>query len=133
MPMRSTIVAIVVAASMAACSPAYAPAPVFQRGDLVRVLPPSDVKGDPKASRLVLKVVAIPNDRLSVHGSTLYVNDVTVTGFGADFLGRVANAPERVPSVVPAGHYFVMGDQRSTDGVGEYWGQQAGVRLYLAH
>jgi signal peptidase I len=124
--MRSLIVAFVVAASTIA----YAQAPSLQRGSLVRVLPgtsPSET-----ATTLVLRVVAVPNDRLSASDSGLYVNDMPVNGFSPDFLARVAASPEQLPQTVPDGHYFVMGEQRSTGNVSEYWGLHSGERLQLA-
>jgi signal peptidase I len=119
--MRSVLVAIAVSASIAA----YAQVPSLQRGDLVRVLPSSS----DTATSLVLRVVAIPNDRLEVTASGLSVNDVAVSGFSPDFLARVAASPARVPQVVPEGHYFVMGEQRSTNAFSEYWGQHSADRL----
>jgi hypothetical protein len=59
---------------------------------------------------MVLKVVAIPNDRIRIDQSAIHVNDVQVTGFSPDFVARVVRAPERAPQVVPEGHYFVMGE-----------------------
>jgi hypothetical protein len=73
--------------------------------------------------------VAVPNDRIRLDDSNIYVNDVPVAGFSQDFLAHVAHTPERVPQTVPDGHYFVMGEQRSTGNISEYWGQHSGIRL----
>jgi signal peptidase I len=119
----------------------YAQSATFQRGDLVRVLPPtaSEPKTpviDPAALKhsagMVLKVVAIPNDRIRIDKSAIYVNDVQVTGFSPDFVARVVRAPERAPQVVPEGHYFVMGEQRINQNISEYWGQHFGGQLERA-
>ena len=114
----------------------------FQRGELVRVLPltaPSDPKTpalDPDALKhragMVLKVVAMPNDRIRIDTSAIYVNDVQVAGFSPDFVARVVRAPQRVPPIVPAGHYFVMGEQRINQNISEYWGQHFGGQLERA-
>jgi Signal peptidase, peptidase S26 len=125
--MRSLIAVFAVAASVMTS----AQAPALQRGDLVRVVPGA-YRADVKATPLLLKVVAIPDDRMRVQDTALYVNDIAVTGFSEDFLARVAAAPERVPLVVPLGHYFVMGEQRSISDITEYWGQHAAGSIELA-
>jgi hypothetical protein len=71
----------------------------------------------------------VPNDRIRLDDSNIYVNDVPVAWFSRDFLARVAHILERVPQTVPDGHYFVMGEQRSTGNISEYWGQHSGSRL----
>jgi hypothetical protein len=136
--MRTLILSLAVIASAAI----YAQSGTFQRGELVRVLPPtapSEPKTpvlDPDALKhrlgMVLKVVAIPNDRIQIDKSAIYINDVQVTGFSPDFVARVVGAPDRVPRVVPEGHYFVMGEQRINQHISEYWGQHFGGRLERA-
>ena len=81
---------------------------------------------------MVLKVVAVPDDRVRIDKSAIYVNDVQVTGFSPDFMARVLRAPERVPPVVPKRHYFVMGEQRINQNISEYWGQHFGGQLERA-
>src|SRR3954468_14999282 len=83
----------------------HAQSPTFERGELVRVLPTPSV---PNNTPLVLRVVAIPNDRLRVENAAIYVNGVQVTGFSPECVANVVRSPERVPPVVPEGHYFVM-------------------------
>jgi signal peptidase I len=136
--MRTLILSLVVIAS----ATIYAQSATFQRGELVRVQPPtapSEPKipvldpGAPKQrSEMVLKVVAIPNDRIRIDKSAIYINDVQVTGFSPDFVARVVGAPRRVPQVVPEGHYFVMGEQRINQNISEYWGQHFGGQLERA-
>jgi len=103
----------------------------FQRGELVRVQPAAAPTG-PRTVGMVLRVVAVPHDRIRVGDSAIYVNDVEVTGFSSEFLARVARAPERAPQVVPDGHYFVMGEERTIQDISEYWGQHSGGRLERA-
>jgi signal peptidase I len=81
---------------------------------------------------LLLKIVAIPGDRIRLDDSRVLVNDAVVTGFSSDFLARVARANERTPQVVPAGHYFVMGEQRANQDISGYWGIHPELRLDVA-
>jgi Signal peptidase, peptidase S26 len=108
---------------------AYAQSPVLQRGESVRVRPGASGDGSPQ---FVLKVVALPNERIRLTASDMYVEDVAVTGFSPDFLARLAGAPERLPQAVPAGHYFVMGEQRLNNDVSHYWGLYPAGRLQRA-
>ena len=125
--MRTLILSLAVIAS----ATIYAQPATFQRGDLVRVLQPT-TPFEPRIPAPLLTVVAIPNDRIRIDDSALYVNDVPVTGFSPDFLARVVRAPERVPQVVPEGHYFLMGEQRINQDITEYWGQHFGGQLARA-
>jgi hypothetical protein len=136
--MRTLILSLAVIAS----ATMYAQPATFQRGELVRVLPPTAPYGaktpvlDPDAlehrAGMVLEVVAIPNDRIRIDKSAISINDVLVTNFSPDFVARVVRAPDRVPQVIPEGHYFVMGEQRINQNISEYWGQHFGGRLERA-
>jgi hypothetical protein len=132
--MRTLILGLAVIAS----STIYAQSTTFERGDLVRVRPSTAPSGPgtpvfgPGAHEhraMLLEIVAIPNDRIRIDESAIYVNDEQVTGFSPDFVARVVRAPERVPPVVPEGHYFVMGEQRINQDIIEYWGQHFGGQL----
>jgi hypothetical protein len=104
---------------------------MFQRGEHVRVKTPSK-PSDPRESNFAVTVVAIPNDRIRVHDSSLYVNDVAVSGFSQQLLGHVARS-KHTPGVVPDGSYFVMGDlQWTVDEVEEYWGTIQATSLEVA-
>ena len=124
MRMSAVSLAIFVSATL------YAQPAPFQRGDLVRVKPAAN--GSKVTTPLILRVVAVPGDRIRIDDATLYVNDVRVSGFSREFLTRVAQAPERTPQVVPAGHCFVMGEQRTNQDISEYWGQHADLSLERA-
>jgi signal peptidase S26 family len=108
----------------------YAQPTTFQREDLVRVKPAPH--GSDVATRMPLRVVAIAGDRLRIADGVLYVNDVPVSGLNRDFIYRVAQQPDRVPNVVPVGHCFVMGEQRTNQDVSEYWGQHSDLSLERA-
>ena len=102
----------------------------FGRGQQVRVTSLDPAR--PPATTMTLTIVGTPNDRLSVSGDELYVNDVEVGQFSADFIRHVVAQPERIPSQVPPGHYFVMGEQRTDRDVSEYWGQHSASSLRVA-
>ena len=123
--MRAFLSALAISTSVVV----YAQSPSPQRGDLVRVLPEASSSQTP--TTLVLRVVAVPGDRLSMSGSQVYVNGDALVGFSADFLTRMAETPERIPAMMPDGHYFVMGEQLSTGSISRYWGQHSGLRLQL--
>jgi hypothetical protein len=118
--MRVLIITLAVIAS----ATIHAQSQTFQRGDQVRVKAPT-APSDPQATPLLLKVVAVPKERIRLDDSAVHVNDVVVTGFTQDFLARVAHTPGRTPQTVPEGHYFVMGEQRANQNISEYWGQHA--------
>jgi hypothetical protein len=61
------------------------------------------------------KVIGIPADRIRADETGVYVNDVAVTGFSREFLTRF----KRSPTIVPNGHYFVLGEQRVNDDISE--------------
>jgi len=76
--------------------------------------------------------VAIAGDRLRIADGALYVNDAPVRGLSRDFIYHVAQQRDRVPNVVPVGHCFVMGEQRTNQDISEYWGQHSEVNLERA-
>jgi len=119
-----------VSLAIVASATLYAQPAPFHRGDLVRVRPAAN--GSDATTALVLRVVAVPGDRIRIGDATLYVNDVPVSGFSHEFLTRVAQVPERTPQVVPVGHCFVMGEQRTNQDISEYWGQHSELRLERA-
>jgi signal peptidase I len=125
-----TVVALV-AMMVAGSHQGAAQSAAFQRGEQVRIKAPTK-PSDPKQSDMVLTVVAVPNDRIRVNDSNIYINDVAVTGFSKDFLARVTRAPERTPQTVPEGHYFVMGEARTNGNISEYWGQHSVTSLETA-
>jgi hypothetical protein len=77
-----------------------------------------------------LKVIAVPGDRVHVVNGNLMTNDTRVEGFSAEFLDRVASSLSE--QVVPAGHYYVMGERRENANISEYRGLHPASRLVLA-
>jgi hypothetical protein len=121
--MRALIVGLAIAVSV----PAFAQSNALGRGQAVRTKAPTSANEGVTAVQLI--VVATPGDRLRTDEARLYVNDVVVGGFSTEFMRRVAEQPERVPTVLPAGHYFVMGEQRINRDITEYWGIHPEGRL----
>ena len=103
------------------------------RGDIIvfrRPEPPNDV--------LIKRVVGLPGDLLAVRNGHLFVNGVRQN---EPFVDKVDGVAERTdpadpyaggqpdapwslarPFRVPAGHYFVMGDNRTDSADSRYWG-----------
>jgi signal peptidase I len=84
------------------------------RGDIVVLHSPINVDED-----LVKRIVAIENDRVAISGGKLYVNGVAQDEpylLEQDFGGEM-------PEIrVPAGHVFVMGDNRNNSGDSRLFG-----------
>jgi signal peptidase I len=121
---RTQMRALIITLAVIASATIHAQSQTFQRGEQVRVKAPT-APSHPQATPLLLKVVAVPKDRIRLDDSAVYVNDVAVTGFTQDFLARVAHTPGQTPQTVPEGHYFVMGEQRANQNISEYWGQHS--------
>lgn len=73
-----------------------------QRGDVVVLRYPRNPAVD-----FVKRIVALPGDEIEMHGGTLYVN-----GAARDSYGCIHDQQELPAQVVPAGNYFVLGDNR---------------------
>ncbi|MDE3044756.1 MAG: signal peptidase I [Acidobacteriota bacterium] len=92
----------------------------IHRGDiLVFKAPPTENCGGPPVTDLVKRVIGLPGDVLTSKGNTIYVNGKPLT----------ENWPHTEPLgpaigrvVVPANHYFMMGDHHDDSCDSRSWG-----------
>lgn len=81
-----------------------------QRGQVVIFKYPSD-----RRRKFIKRIVGIPGDEIVIKGGYLYVNGGVRLDEGGYINGPTYgtySAPTYGPVLVPAGHYFVLGDNR---------------------
>jgi signal peptidase I len=85
-----------------------------ERGDVIVFRYPKDPDRD-----FIKRVIGVPGDRVRVQDGIVYVNDVPLEEpYIADHAGR--DLDEEL--VVPAGNYFVLGDNRPNSSDSRSWG-----------
>jgi signal peptidase I len=90
------------------------------RGDVVVFTPPISTTDE-----FIKRVIGLPGERILINNGHIYINDKLLTESyikddvvtsGGPFLS------EGVEYTVPAGQYFVMGDNRPNSSDSRYWG-----------
>ena len=102
-----------------------------RRGDLIVFRrPPNMAQSD--INDLIKRVIALPNETIELRGSDIYIDDQKLTepyltdGTPTLNLGWVSGcanpSSERTKCLVPPGHVFVMGDNRTHSSDGRVFG-----------
>lgn len=106
-----------------------------QRGDVMVFFPPDDNR------YFIKRVIGLPGDRIEYRDKVLYINGeqmpqefmarLSAVEWAEEDLGRVKHSIHKdmridrgnFATVVEAGHYFMMGDNRDNSSDSRYWGQ----------
>jgi signal peptidase I len=91
-----------------------------QRGDVIVFIYPEDKHKD-----FIKRLVGLPGDVVEIKGGSIFINDKPVPEaiFNQIYYynrGQLAGPGEKL--VVPAGSYFVLGDNSATSKDSRYWG-----------
>ncbi len=104
---------------------ALLPSRPIHRGDIIVFKYPQEPDRD-----FIKRVIGLPGDRLEMHRKTVYINGQPLDEPYAEFIEPPAAGEPRPddlreeygPVTVPAGQYFMMGDNRDNSEDGRYWG-----------
>lgn len=95
----------------------------LQRGELVVFHRPRDSRGPKESAEwsYVKRVVAVGGDKVEVRGPKLFLNDQAVEEPFAIWTEGGIKEGEFGPVVVPAGHVFLLGDNRDHSMDSRFW------------
>lgn len=85
-----------------------------ERGDVIVFESPTNSK-----ENLVKRVIGLPGETLTVEGGAVYINGVRLE---EPYISAPINPNEQGRWTIPAGHYFVMGDNRPRSSDSRSWG-----------
>jgi len=82
----------------------------IHRGDIVVFKRPPSEAGDPTIKDLIKRVIGLPGDTIESRDGLVYINDRLIS---EPYLPRGTLTTSLPKRTVPAGQYFVMGDNRN--------------------
>lgn len=84
------------------------------RGDIVLFYPPINDN-----RQYVKRLIGLPGDTLEIRRGIVYINNEPLVFPGVTILRDYSF---RQPEIIPEGHYFMMGDNRSNSQDSRFWG-----------
>jgi signal peptidase I len=88
-----------------------------QRGDIVVFQDPRD-----STRKLIKRVIGLPGEKVEIQRGEVYINEVKLEEPYTSGPGRYSVPP----TVIPAGQYYVLGDNRGNSSDSHSWGTLSG-------